>query len=75
VFLCPLGRSPVLVDQAMDDLSALDPGSHIDHLAGFYSGGRCSPRLVQSSSCMWMKSCRPGAGMGCAGAAAAAGHP
>jgi hypothetical protein len=42
VFLCPLGRSPVLVDQAVDDLSALDPGSHIDHLAGFYSGGRCS---------------------------------
>jgi hypothetical protein len=34
VFLCALRRSPVLIDQAVDDLSALDPGSHIDHLAG-----------------------------------------
>jgi hypothetical protein len=31
---CALRRSSVLVDQAVDDLSALDPGSHIDHLAG-----------------------------------------
>jgi hypothetical protein len=34
VFLCALRCSPVLVDQAVDDLSVLDPGSHIDHMAG-----------------------------------------
>ena len=34
-FLCPLGCSSVLVNQPMDDLPALDPGGHIDRLAGF----------------------------------------
>jgi hypothetical protein len=35
VFSVPLGCSSVLVDQAMEDLPALDPGGHIDRLAGF----------------------------------------
>ena len=34
-FLCSSGRSPVLVDQAVDDLPARNPASHVDHLAGF----------------------------------------
>ena len=46
-FLCPLGRSPVLVDQAVDDLSALDPGSHVDHLAGLVQRRSLFPRLVR----------------------------
>jgi hypothetical protein len=33
-FLCPLGCSPVLADQALDDAGALDPGGHIDRLTG-----------------------------------------
>jgi hypothetical protein len=37
-----LGCSPVLADQALDGLPALDPGGHIDRLLGSYSGGRCS---------------------------------
>lgn len=32
-FRCSSGRSPVLVDQAVDDVGALDPGGHIDRLA------------------------------------------
>jgi hypothetical protein len=34
VFLCSSGCSPVLADQALDDVGALDPGGHIDRLAG-----------------------------------------
>ena len=34
-FLCSSGRSPVLADQAVDDLPALDPAGHVDRLAGF----------------------------------------
>jgi hypothetical protein len=34
VFLRSLGCSPVLADQALDGLPALDPGSQIDRLAG-----------------------------------------
>jgi hypothetical protein len=45
-FLYPLGRSPVLVDQAVDDLSALDPGSHVDHLAGLVQRRSLFPRLM-----------------------------
>jgi len=34
-FLCSSGRSPVLADQAVDDLPARDPAGHVDRLAGF----------------------------------------
>jgi hypothetical protein len=33
-FLCSSGRSSVFADQALDDVGALDPGGHIDRLAG-----------------------------------------
>ena len=46
-FLCLLGRSAVLVDHAVDDLSALDPGSHIDHMAGLIQRRSLFPRLVR----------------------------
>jgi hypothetical protein len=46
VFLCSLGCSSVLVDQAVDDLSALDPGGHIDRLAGLVQRRSLFPRLV-----------------------------
>src|SRR6266516_6815265 len=46
-FLCPLGRSPVLVDQAVDDLSAPDPGSHVNRLAGLVQRRSLFPRLVR----------------------------
>ena len=47
VFLCALQRPPVLVDQAVDDLSAVDLGSHIDHLAGLVERRSLFPRLVR----------------------------
>jgi len=34
-FLSSSGRSPILVDQAVDDLPARDPAGHVDRLAGF----------------------------------------
>ncbi len=34
VFSASSGCSPVLTDQVVDDLSALDPGGHVDRLAG-----------------------------------------
>jgi hypothetical protein len=34
-FLCSSGRSPILVDQAADDLPARDPAGHAGRLAGF----------------------------------------
>ena len=34
-FLCSSGRSPVLVDQAVDNLPARGPAGHLDRLAGF----------------------------------------
>jgi hypothetical protein len=33
-FLCSSGRSSVFADQALDDVGALNPGGHIDRLAG-----------------------------------------
>jgi uncharacterized protein len=45
-FLCPLGCSPVLADQTVDHLSALDPGGHIDRLAGLVQRRSLFPRLV-----------------------------
>jgi hypothetical protein len=41
-FLGSLRCPRVLADQAVDDLSAPDPGGHIDPLAGSCSGGLCS---------------------------------
>jgi hypothetical protein len=35
VFSVPSGRSPVLADQAVDDVRALDLAGYIDRLAGF----------------------------------------
>jgi hypothetical protein len=46
-FLCSLRCSPVLVDQAVDDLSALDPGRHIDRFAGLVQRRSLFPRLVR----------------------------
>ena len=40
------GCSPVLADQAVDDLPALDPGSHIDRLTGLVQRRSLFPRLV-----------------------------
>jgi hypothetical protein len=34
-FLCSSGRSPVLIDHAVDDLPARDPAGHVGRLAGF----------------------------------------
>jgi hypothetical protein len=46
VFLCSLGCSPALVNQAMGDLSAPDPGGHIDRLVGLVQRRSLFPRLV-----------------------------
>ena len=46
-FLCPLRCSSVLADQAVDDVSALDPGGHIDRLAGLVQRRSLLPRLVR----------------------------
>ncbi len=35
MFLCSSGCSPVLADQVLDDVGALDAGGHIGRLAGF----------------------------------------
>ena len=42
----PLGCSPVLADQALDGLSALDPGGKIDGVAGLVQRRSLFPRLV-----------------------------
>jgi hypothetical protein len=44
--LCSSGCSPVLADQAVDGLPALDPGSHIDRLTGLVQRRSLFPRLV-----------------------------
>jgi hypothetical protein len=44
--LCSLGCSPVFADQAADGPVALDPGGHIDGLAGFAQGRSLVQRLV-----------------------------
>lgn len=41
-FRCSSGRSPILADQALDDVGALDPGGHIDRLAGLVQRGLSS---------------------------------
>ena len=44
--LCSSGCSPVLADQAVDDVGAHDPGGHIDWLAGLVQRRSLFPRLV-----------------------------
>jgi transposase len=39
-----IARFPVLVDQAVDDMPALDPGGHVDRLARFYAAEVVVPR-------------------------------
>src|SRR5215472_6942359 len=46
-FLCSSGCSPVLADQALDDVGALDAGGHIGRLAGFVQRRSLFPRLVR----------------------------
>ena len=47
-FLRSLCCPPVLADQALGGLSALDPGGHIDRLAGLVQRGSLFPQLVGS---------------------------
>ena len=47
VFTVPSGCSPVLADQAVDDVRALDPAGYIDRLAGFVQRRSLVPRLVR----------------------------
>jgi hypothetical protein len=46
-FLCSSGRSSVFADQALDDVGALNPGGHIDRLAGLVQRRSLFPRLVR----------------------------
>ena len=46
-FLCPLRCPSVLVNQAVDDVSVLDPGGHIDRFAGLAQRRSLFPRLVR----------------------------
>ncbi len=47
VFSVPSGCSPVLADQAVDDVRAFDPAGYIDRLAGFVQRRSLVPRLVR----------------------------
>ncbi len=47
VFTVPSGCSPVLADQGVDDVRALDPAGYIDRLAGFVQRRSLVPRLVR----------------------------
>ncbi len=47
VFSVPSGCSPVLADQAVDDVRALDPAGYIDRMAGFVPRRSLVPRLVR----------------------------
>jgi hypothetical protein len=46
-FLCSLCRPAILVDQAVNDVAALDLGSNIDRLAGLVQRRSLFPRLVR----------------------------
>ena len=46
-FLWSSSCSPVLVDQAVDDLPAPDPCGHVDRLAGLVQRRPLFPRLVR----------------------------
>ena len=48
VVLSSSGRSPILVDQAVDGLTACDPAGHVDRLAGFMKRRSLSARLVRT---------------------------
>ena len=50
VFLCPSGWSPVLIDQAVDNLSAFDPRGNVDPLAGLVQRRSLSARLERRCS-------------------------
>ena len=50
VFLCPSGCSPVLADQAVDDLPAFDSHGNVDRLAGLVQRRSLSARLVRRCS-------------------------
>lgn len=45
--MCLSGCSPVLADQAVNDLSVLDPGGDIDCLTGLVQRRSLFPRLVR----------------------------
>ena len=45
-FLSSSGRSPILVDQAVDDLPAPNPAAHVDRLAGVMQRRSLFARLV-----------------------------
>ena len=45
-FLCLSGCSPILVDQAVDNLPVRDPGGHIDRLTRPVQWRSLLPRLV-----------------------------
>jgi hypothetical protein len=45
--LCPLRCPSVFVDQALDDVPALDPSGHIDRVAGLVQRRSLFPRLVR----------------------------
>jgi pimeloyl-ACP methyl ester carboxylesterase len=47
-FLCPSGCSPVLADQAVDDLPAFDPRGNVDRLAGLVQRRSLFARLVRA---------------------------
>ena len=47
-FLYSSGRSPILVDQPVDDLPAPDPAGHADRLAGLMQRRSLFPRLVRA---------------------------
>jgi len=47
-FLSSSGRSPILVDQAADDLPARDLAGHVDRLAGFMERRSLFARLVRA---------------------------
>ncbi len=47
VFLCSSGCSPVLADQAVDDLPAFDPRGNVDRLAGLVQRRSLFARLVR----------------------------
>ena len=47
-FMCSSGRSPVLVDQPVDDLPAPDPAGDVDWLAGLMQRRSLFARLVRA---------------------------
>ena len=47
-FLCSLGRSPILVDQPVDDLPTPDPAGDVDRLTGLMQRRPLLARLVRA---------------------------